>query len=128
MSRQTRTHSRRRGLALALALAVAALEAEIANAGDFCELVSHALADDVFHSPVLVTPGVLWHYTAATLSCRLRYRNTSHRITIRNSHAACRWLAQVAVGWRPDSLRFPSAASVTHRAGDVVAEDEGNAR
>jgi len=89
---------------MAVPAIAATVEAEIANAGDFCELVSHGLADDVFHAPVLVTPGVLWHYADATLSCRLRYRNTSHRVTIRNSRAACRWLGRVATGWRRDTL------------------------
>jgi len=77
----------------------ATVEAEIANAADFCELVSHALAGDVFRAPVIVTPGLLWHYADSTLSCRLRYGNTRYRLTIRNSKAACRWLRRLAPDW-----------------------------
>jgi hypothetical protein len=77
----------------------ATVEAKIANAADFCELVSRALAGDVFRTPVLVTPGLLWHYADATLSCRLRYGNTRYRMTIRNSIAACRWLRQLSANW-----------------------------
>ena len=77
----------------------ATVEAEIANAADFCELVSHALAGDVFRAAVIVTPGLLWHYADSTLSCRLRYGNTRYRLTIRNSKAACRWLRRLAPDW-----------------------------
>jgi hypothetical protein len=92
-----------RSCTMAVPTVRATIEAEIANAGDFCELVSHALAGDVFRAPVLVTPGLLWHYAAATLSCRLRYGHTRYRLTIRNSEAACRWLRQLAPGWHLDS-------------------------
>lgn len=90
----------------------ASVEVQIANAADFCELFSQALASNVFGAPLLVTPGWLWHYADATLSCRLRYRHTRYRMTIRNSAAACRWLTRVAVGWHrepalPDWPREP---------------------
>lgn len=85
---------------MAVPPARATVEVEIANASDFCELVSRALAGDVFRAPVLVTPGVRWHYPDAALSCRLRYENTRHRMTIRNSVAACRWLLRRAPDWR----------------------------
>jgi hypothetical protein len=74
------------------------VEVEIANAADFCEIVSQALAVDVFGAPVLVTPGV-WHYADAERSCRLRYGTTRYRMTISNSAAACRWLARLAPAW-----------------------------
>jgi hypothetical protein len=77
----------------------ATVQAEIANAADFCELVSHALSGDVFRAPVIVTPGLLWHYADSTLSCRLRYGNTRYRLTIHNSEAACRWLRRLAPDW-----------------------------
>src|SRR5262249_32852696 len=79
----------------------ATVEVEIAYAADFCELVSHALAGEVFRAPVLVTPGRLWHYPGAALSCTLRYQNTPAQITIRNSSAACRWFSTAAPAWRP---------------------------
>jgi hypothetical protein len=75
------------------------VEAQIANAADFCELVSQALAADIFRAPVIVTPGRLWHYTGAALSCRLRYGATPYRMTVRNSAAACRWLVRLAPKW-----------------------------
>jgi hypothetical protein len=78
----------------------ATIEAQIANAADFCEIVSHALAEEVFRSAVVVTPGRLWHYADAALSCRVRYRQTTGRMTIRNSAAACRWFTRTATGWR----------------------------
>jgi hypothetical protein len=78
----------------------ATVEVEIANAADFCELLSHALAGEVFHAPVVVTPGRLWHYADADLSCRLRYRGSRARVTIRHSRTACRWFRRVAPEWR----------------------------
>jgi hypothetical protein len=75
------------------------VETRIANAADFCELVSHALAGDVFRAPVIVTAGRLWHYTDAAVSCRLRYGDTRYRMTVRNSAAACRWLVRLAPKW-----------------------------
>jgi hypothetical protein len=84
-------------------MAVRPLRATIAvetwNVADFCELFSHAFSGDVFHAPVLVTLGVLWHYPDAELSCRLRYEHTRERLTIYNSPAACRWLRRGAQGW-----------------------------
>jgi hypothetical protein len=77
------------------------LEVEIANAPDFCELVSHALAGDVFRAPVAVTPGLLWHYARAEVSCRLRYAATAFQITVRNSAATCRWFGRLAPDWHP---------------------------
>jgi hypothetical protein len=81
----------------------ATIEARIANAADFCELVSKGLADEVFHAAVVVTPGRLWHYADAALSCSLRYRQTPGRMTIRNSAATCRWFARSATGWRREA-------------------------
>jgi hypothetical protein len=75
------------------------VETQIANPGDFCSLVSLALAADVFSAPVIVTPGRLWHYTEASLSCRLRYGDTRYRMTVRNSAATCRWLLRLAPKW-----------------------------
>jgi hypothetical protein len=77
----------------------ASVEVQVEYAADFCELLSHALASSVFRAPLIVTPGWLWHYSDATLSCGLRYRQTRYRMTIRNSAAACSWLTRVAVGW-----------------------------
>jgi len=78
----------------------ATVQAEIANAADFCELVSTVLAGSVFRAPVLVTPGLLWHYGDATLSCRLRYGTTAYRLTVYDSPDACRWLRKLGPGWR----------------------------
>lgn len=77
------------------------VEVQIANAADFCELVSQALASDVFRAPMLVTPGQAWHYADAVLSCLLLYRHTRHRMMIRNSAPACRWLTRPTTGWKP---------------------------
>ena len=68
-------------------------------ASDFCELISRALAQEVFRSAVLVTPGRLWHYTGASVSCELRYRRTLEQISIRNAARACRWLTRPATSW-----------------------------
>jgi hypothetical protein len=90
----------------------ATVEVQVANAPDFCELISQALANSVFHASVLVTPGWLWHYTNASLSCRLQYRHSSYRITVHNSAATCRWLKRLAAGWHPESAAFaPRAAA-----------------
>jgi hypothetical protein len=75
---------------------------EMLNAGDFCELASQALSADVFHTPVIVTGGQLWHYSDAAISCRLRYRRTADRITVHNSTSACRWFRKHATGWHAD--------------------------
>jgi len=122
----------------------ATVEAEIANAADFCELVSHPLAGDVFRAPVIVTPGLLWHYPDSTLSCRLRYGDTRYRLTIRNSPAACRWLSRLAPGWHrevprasndprpsrpiPESARTATRATRRDRVGrDVPNAGQGTA-
>lgn len=78
----------------------ATVEARIAHAADFCELLSTALAGDVFHAAVTVTPSRLWHYPSAAVSCRLRFGRAAH-LTIRNSSATCRWLVRHASGWQP---------------------------
>ena len=79
----------------------ATVEVRIAHADEFCELLSKALGGDVYHSAVIVTPGTLWHYSGAPVSCRLRFRQTAD-MTIRNSPAACRWFARHATGWQLD--------------------------
>jgi hypothetical protein len=81
----------------------ATVEARIAHADDFCELLSKALAGDVYHSAVIVTPSTLWHYSGAPVSCRLRFGQTAD-MTVRNSSATCRWLARHATGWRYDDV------------------------
>jgi hypothetical protein len=75
------------------------VEVEIPNAHDFCELVSRALASEVFRSSVLVTPGLLWHHADAPLSCRLGYGRTHARMEVHDSPAACRWLSRLAPRW-----------------------------
>jgi hypothetical protein len=100
MSPNSRTPPRVSGCTMAIPSPHATIEAQIANAADFCELISQALADEVFRSAVIVTPGRLWHYTDAALSCRLRYRQTPGRMAIHNSAAACRWFTRTATGWR----------------------------
>jgi hypothetical protein len=52
-----------------------------------------------FRSAVVVTPGSLWHYAGAELTCRFRYRVTRARITVHQSESTCRWLGRVATGW-----------------------------
>jgi hypothetical protein len=89
---------------MAVPLAQATVEAEIANAADFCELVSQALAVDVFGTAVIVTPGLTWHYVDSTLSCRLWYGHTGYRLTVRNSPAACRWLIRLAPEWHVEAV------------------------
>ncbi len=84
---------------MALSAVHATIEVRIPNAGDYCELVSQALASDVFRSPVSVTLGQLWHYVDAAVSCRIGYRRTRYRMTIRNSPPACRWLTRPITGW-----------------------------
>ena len=82
----------------------ATIEAHLAAADGFCELVSHALASDVFRSAVVVTPDRYWHFLGTALSCRLRYGHTSGRVTIRNSAAACRWFTRAATGWQREPV------------------------
>ena len=74
------------------------------DAADFCELVSQALSYELFHAQMIVTYHELWHYAHATLSCRLRYRKTPDRITVRNSEAACRWLPGLSPGWHVEAV------------------------
>jgi hypothetical protein len=74
----------------------------VANVLDFCKLVSEVLAVNVFRAPLVVTPGRLWHYADAALSCMLRYKHTRQRATIHNSYAACKWFRRLAPGWRLD--------------------------
>ncbi len=76
----------------------ATIEARLAHAADFCELVSQGLGAEVFRSPTVVTP-TLWHYPASTLSCRLTFRRTADLITIHNSAHACEWFTHGASGW-----------------------------
>lgn len=82
----------------------ATIEAHLVAADGFCELVSHALASDVFRSAVVVTPDRYWHFVGTALSCRLRYGQTSGRVTIRNSVAACRWFTRAATGWQREPV------------------------
>jgi hypothetical protein len=100
------------GCTMAIPSPHATIEAQIANAAGFCELVSPALADEVFRSAVMVMPGRLWHYADAALSCRLRYRQTAGRMTIRNSAAACRWFTRTATGWRREAGWRQATAAV----------------
>jgi hypothetical protein len=88
------------------------VEVEIQNAADFCELVSHPLAGEVFRSTLVVTSGLLWYYPEAPLSCRLRYGTTRARMTVHNSPAACRWLRRLARGWHFET----AAAKSDHRS------------
>ena len=81
----------------------ATVEVRLPHASDFCEIASQALAGDVFRAPVLVNPGVLWHYSGATLSCRLRYRKTQDSMTVRQSAAACHWLLRHGRGWHTEA-------------------------
>jgi hypothetical protein len=87
------------GCTIALPRTRATVEVRITNAGDFCELTSQALADEVFRAALVVTPGSIWHYPGSTVSCRLRFPQTSYGITIRNAPAACHWLTRRSAGW-----------------------------
>jgi len=77
----------------------ATVEVQMAYASDFCELVSRALAGDVFHAPLLVTPGHARRYTGAAISCRPYYRARRGRITVRNSFDTCDWFNRHAINW-----------------------------
>jgi hypothetical protein len=92
------------GCTMAVPAPRATIEAHLVAAEGFCELVSHALAGDVFRSAVVVTPGRYWHFLDSVLSCRLRYGQTSGRVTIRNSTAACRWFTREATGWHRETV------------------------
>jgi hypothetical protein len=104
------TGSRLGGCTMTIPLIHATVEAQMAYADDFCEMMSQALAGEVFRSSVVVTPSQLWHYTDAVVSCRLRYGHSPARITVRNSPRACRWLSRAATGWHRDAMTLVSAA------------------
>jgi hypothetical protein len=85
------------------------LEVTIPDSFEFCPMLARALSEDVLHRRVGITVGH-WHYPGAALSCTLRQLapRQGRRITIRNSHRACRWL--IASGWvatRSGQLRTP---------------------
>ena len=88
---------------MALPATRSTIEVQIPDAADFCELVSQALAVELFKAPTLVMPGRLWHYPGAALSCRLRYRRTSDRVSIHNADAACGWFLGLAPGWHREA-------------------------
>jgi hypothetical protein len=83
---------------LAQPTALATVEIRIAYADDFCELLSPVLGAAVFHTPVAVMLGTLWHYADSTVSRRLQYRDTAS-LTVRNSRDTCEWLERHATGW-----------------------------
>ena len=89
----------------------ATVEVRLPHASDFCEIVSQVLVANVFRASVLVTPGVLWHYSGATLSCRLRYRKTQDSMTVRQSAAACHWLLRHGRGWHVEAPQGAGTAS-----------------
>ena len=93
-----------RGCTMAIPAPRATVEAHLVAADGFCELVSHALASEVFRSTVVVTPDRYWHFLGTALSCRLRYGQTSGRVTIRNSAAACRWFTRATTGWHREPV------------------------
>jgi hypothetical protein len=94
----------------------ATVEARMAYAVDFCELLSKALASEVFHAAVIVIPERLWHYPDAGLSCRLRFGSTGF-LTVRNSIATCRWLARHAAGWRFEAQTDIGRAALPNEGG-----------
>ena len=83
----------------------AVINVEIANARDFCELVSQALGSEVFHSPLIVT-FVEWTSIGLDRSCELQFRQTKYRLTVWDAPAACSWFTRPATGWH----RIPTAA------------------
>jgi hypothetical protein len=87
----------------------ATIEVAIPNAADFCELLSHALASEVFRSPTVVLPGVLGEYESSNQTCDLRYRRTSYEIVVSNSRAACAWLTRLETGWHAAPTSRPAA-------------------
>jgi hypothetical protein len=91
----------------------ATVEVRMPYAPDFCEIASQVLGGNVFRAPVLVSPGVLWHYSGTALSCRLRYKKTRASMTIRQSAAACHWLLRRGRGWH---LQAPVGAGTPRRA------------
>jgi hypothetical protein len=77
----------------------ATIEVAMPYAPDFCELLSHALASEVFRAPIAVFPGALLEYATSTQTCDLRYGRTSYEIVVSNSRAACAWLTRRGTGW-----------------------------
>jgi hypothetical protein len=75
------------------------VEVSIPNARDFCELLSQALASEVFRGPTFVVSGALWEYASSTQTCDLRYGRTSYEIVVSNSRAACAWFKRPGTGW-----------------------------
>ena len=92
------------------------VEVRIPDAADFCELVSQALAYELFNAPVIVTPGQLWHYPEAALSCVLRYRHTSDRIRVHNADSVCQWFLGLSPGWHLEGVETRSVAPARHPA------------
>jgi hypothetical protein len=90
----------------------ATVEVQLAYAVDFCELLSKALAGDVFHAALVVTPDRLWHFAHAALSCRMRFRSERAWITIWNSLPACRWLKRTATGWHSATRQFGQRTNI----------------
>jgi hypothetical protein len=86
----------------------ATVEVRLPHASDFCEIASQVLVGNVFHAPVLVTPGVLWHYSGTALSCRLRYKKTQDSMTVRQSAAACQMLLRLGGGWHVEASAEPA--------------------
>ena len=86
----------------------ATVEVRLPNASDFCEIASQVLVANVFHAPVQVTPGVLWHYSGTALSCRLRYKRTRDSMAVRQSAAACHWLLRLGGGWHVEAPAEPA--------------------
>jgi hypothetical protein len=109
-SSSAETGSRLGGCTMTIPPMHATVEAQMAFADDFCEIMSQALAGEVFRSSVVVTPSQLWHYRDAVISCRLRYADSPARITVRNSPRACSWLSRAATGWHLDTITLTYAA------------------
>lgn len=88
---------------IAAPLRQATIDVEIANASDFCELVSHALGSEVFHSRLVVFQSVEWIADGARRSCELRFRRTNYRIVVWGAFDACRWFTRPGTGWHLSS-------------------------
>jgi hypothetical protein len=84
----------------------ATIEVRIQDAQDFCELVSQALGQTVFRSPLLVAPNQLWHYAGSKLSCLLQFGHTTDRVTVRDSKASCNWIIRLSPRWHPIDNKF----------------------
>jgi hypothetical protein len=74
------------------------VEARVPDARLFCSLVGEALFFDVLHAP-LTKSRTIWHYKGATVTCRLRYKQTRYTVVIRNSTSVCRWFTRGGTGW-----------------------------